>query len=229
MLIKSGLVTQVSGSFGGMTGSHNRGGIYLRARTIPVNPSTIFQVELRAIFGSLVERWNNTLTQLQRDAWEIYASLVPLTGPLGDPVTVSGQNMFVRTNTPRGQALVTTIDDSPTQNDLGDSGLIRVGNALAAGDAFDISFDNTRAWANLTDGHAMIYIGRPQNATINYFRGPYRFVGTIDGAAIPPTSPATFTNPFPQAVGQRVFARIRTATADGRLSLETFSGPTLVA
>ncbi|KKM06452.1 hypothetical protein LCGC14_1743870, partial [marine sediment metagenome] len=47
MLFKSGLITQGSGSIGGLTASHNRGGMYFRARTIPTNPATSFQTVVR--------------------------------------------------------------------------------------------------------------------------------------------------------------------------------------
>ena len=40
MLFKSAAFTQASGSVGGLTFAHNRGGMYTRARSIPVNPKT---------------------------------------------------------------------------------------------------------------------------------------------------------------------------------------------
>lgn len=229
MLFKSALVTQVSGSIGGMTGSHNRGGLYFRSRAIPVNPNTPAQLTLRAIFASLVQRWNEFLSVTQRDAWNAYASLVPLPGPLGDPVTVSGQNQYIRSNTPRSQAGVAIIDDAPIEFDLGDTGTFFVDNALAPGNAFDVNFTTTSPWAAQSGGFLFVYVSRPQNQSINYFTGPFRFAGTIVGADPAPTSPQTFTSPFAQGIGQRIWIRVRSTQPDGRLGASLIDGPALTS
>lgn len=229
MLFKSGLLTQASGSIGGLTASRNRGGMYFRARAIPTDPSTPFQTALRGIFSSLAGRWNTTLTPEQREEWDVYASLVTLPGPLGDPITISGQNHFIRSNTPLLQAGEPVVDDAPTQFDTGDMGVVGLANALQLGDEFDVTFDNTLVWANNDFGKLLIYIGRPQNPSISYFRGPWRFVSVVSGSdTIPPTSPETFVSPFVQTSGQRLWLRTRAASGDGRLSEFSIAGPVVV-
>lgn len=226
MLFKSGLVTQVSGSFGGMTGSHNRGGLYLRARAIPVNPNTIPQQLLRGIFGSLVLRWNNLLTTVQRDAWNVYASLVPLLGPLGDPVITSGQNQYIRSNTGRVQGGLAIIDAAPTQFDTGTLSSVSNNSTLAPSEAtqiFSIVFTDTDAW-NVAGGALLSYASRPQNPSINFFKGPYRFV-TASLGSVPQVSPIALTWPFPFVAGQSLFLRVRATLADGRLTQQQFIGP----
>jgi hypothetical protein len=70
------------------------------------------------------------------------------------------------------------------------------------------------------------YISRPQNITKNFFRGPYRYAGKIEGDSVtPPTSPATLVSDFPYAAGQRAFLRVRVSRADGRLSNVQYAGP----
>ena len=78
MLFQGPLISAASGSLGGLTASHNAGGNYLRARVVPTDPQSPRQVSLRQIVGTLSNRWVNTLSQLQRDAWETYAQNVPL-------------------------------------------------------------------------------------------------------------------------------------------------------
>ena len=90
MKIKSAIITQASGSVGGFTAAHNQGGLYLRARSIPVNPQTPAQNLVRSFFGGLATRWRQTLTEQQREFWTIYGTTVEYTNPLGDLIRLSG-------------------------------------------------------------------------------------------------------------------------------------------
>jgi hypothetical protein len=54
--------------------------------------------------------------------------------------------------------------------------------------------------------------------SVNFFKGPYRYAGRINGAVSPPVSPQNVTWPFVVAVGQKVFAQFRCILADGRVS-----------
>jgi len=217
MKFKSGLVTQVSGSFGGMTGSHNAGGLYFRARSIPVNTNTIQQQVVRNLMSQLTSRWVNTLTQAQRDAWSVYASLTPIADSLGDARPIPPLAMYVRSNIARGQVGLSTIDDGPTTAGLPTLSPVTF-TAMPAADTVDVAFDNTDAWAIQLGGGLTVFASRPQNQTINFFAGPYRLAGVILGATVPPTSPANFALPFPIAPGQRVFFQVRALDPDGRVS-----------
>ena len=219
MKFKSQVYTQVSGSIGGITYSHNQGGLYTRARSIPVNPGSTFQVAVRALVSSLTNYWVNTLTPAQRAAWDLYAANVLLPDPFGDPRLVSGLNMFSRTNVPLLQAAGTQVNVAPGGFDLGSFTPPTIAAPNAAADTVDVSFNNADPWATAVGGHMLIYLSRPQNPSINFFKGPYRFAGKVSGAVVPPTSPATITLPFPCVVGQRVFVKISFVQVDGRLSL----------
>ena len=218
MLIKSALVTQISGSIGGMTGSHNRGGQYLRARTIPTNPGTPQQNSIRQFVADLVNLWNSTVTALQRDAWDTYAVNVAFVNRLGDQTFLSGLNQYVRSNVPRLQAGLPRVDDAPVIFNTGEFTQTAIGFSAAANDIL-LNFTAADAWANEDDAGMLVYGSRPKNATVNYFKGPYRFATAVLGDAItPPTSPDTSTNPFPFILGQKLFAYVRVSRADGRLS-----------
>lgn len=219
MLFKSAIITIASGSLGGITASHNRGGNYLRARVIPTDPNTDPQTFIRQIFGDLANVWVNLLTQAQRQAWQTYATNVPLTGPLGDAITVSGINMYIRSNTPRVQAGLPRVDDGPTVFDLGEFSFgLMAGDATA--DTTPLTFNNGDAWANEDDSALLLYTSRQQNESINFFRGPYQFAATVLGDSItPPTSPAASPYKFGDLVaGNRVFGRLNVTRVDGRLS-----------
>ncbi len=217
---KSALVTDLSGSVGGMTASRNRGGNYFRARVIPINPNTPFQQAVRGFVAALTSGWNDLLTAPQREGWNFYASEVQIPDSLGEPRNVSGIAMYVRSNVPRLQAGLPQVDDAPTIFNLGEGFNPAFTNFVAATNAFDVEFAPADAWANEDDSALIVLASRPQNPTVNFFKGPYRFVGRVDGdAIIPPTSPTTFTSAFPFAVDQRVFIQTRISRADGRLNL----------
>lgn len=219
MKFKSGMMTQASGSLGGMTAAHNRGGLYLRARSIPVNTNTQQQQDVRNALTQLTTAWGSTLTQVQRDAWQVYADNVPQTNALGDSITLSGIASYVRANTSRLQAALDRVDDAPTIFNIGDFTQPVLGTAAASTNQLQFAFDDADEWAN-EDGSAMlVYISRPASPSINFFAGPYRFATAIEGdATTAPTSPVTIDTPFPFAVGNKLFVRVRVTRADGRLS-----------
>lgn len=217
MIFKSGLITQASGSLGGLTASHNKGGMYLRARAIPVNPQSAQQTAVRNALSQLTGAWLGTLTQAQRDAWAVYAANTLLPSKLGDPRQIPPLAQYVRSNVPRIQAGEAAINDAPTIFNL--PVLTDPSFAIdATADEVDVTFTDTDPWANEVGGHMFVYVSRPQDPTIEFFKGPYRLAGTIDGAGSPPTSPASLALPFPATADQKFFVQVRVGRADGRLS-----------
>ncbi len=217
---KSGLVTDLSGSFGGLTASRNRGGNYFRARVVPVNPATPFQMAVRGFVATLTSAWLGVLTAGQRDSWNVYALNVQIPDTMGDPRNVSGIAMYVRSNVPRLQAGLPRVDQGPAVFNLGPFTNPGFETFVAATNTFDVTFTDTDAWANEDDSAMIILASRPQNPSVNFFKGPYRFAGLVAGAtALPPTSPETISAPFNIEVGQRIFVQARVSRADGRLAL----------
>jgi len=218
MLFKSGLVTQGSGSLGGMTISHNKGGYYIRSRTIPVNPGSPQQSTVRQALAYLSNYWVNTLSEANRALWETYAKNVTVVNPLGDAIELSGINHFVRSNTPRLQAGMTIVEAGPLVFNLGEF-TAPVVTASEASQEASVAFTDTDPWAIAVGGAMFTFASRPQNPTINYFKGPYRYMSAILGAVSPPTSPDAQALPFQAEEGNRVFVMVRVTQPDGRLSL----------
>jgi len=218
MRFKSVVLGPASGSVAGLTYSHNAGGQYIRARSTPTDPATAQQQTVRAAVSALVSLWKDTLTQAQRDAWQLYADNVPLIDVFGDPKYRTGINHYVRSNVPRIQAGSPRVDDGPTTFDLGDYTAPSFGFD-ATNDEVDVTFVNTDDWAGEDDSDMLVFCGRPQSPTINFFKGPYRYAGKIEGDSVtPPTTPAAISLPFAIEAGQKGFARIIVSRADGRLS-----------
>lgn len=221
MKFKSEIVTQVSGSIGGTTYSHNRGGMYRRARSIPTNPDTSLQQASRNAFGMLAAYWRDTLSTAQRDAWSNYAEQSPIVDKLGDPLVLTGQQMFIRSNQPRARAGEALVAAGPTTSGVGvltPASTYNLDNF--GGSNFLLPFDNTDAWAGESGGFLMAQISDQFGASINFFKGPYKLLGAVAGAGTPPTSGTSFANPWGTAFDETrfVFLRLCASGADGRLT-----------
>lgn len=222
MLIRYAEGQQRSGSLGGTVASHNRHGAYYRARTVPVNPATDRQVAARNRMDYLVDAWQSSLTQDQRDAWEQYAAGTPWVNKLGDTTYLTGLNMYIRTNTLVLQVGGTDIDTAPAIMGVAAAEQALAVVATEASQALAIAFDDTAVWCDEDGSHQAVYMGRPVNACVKYFGGPYRYVASIDGDSVaPPTSPYAIISanvPWAFVEGQRVWCRTRIIRADGRVS-----------
>lgn len=220
MKFKSSVYTQASGSIGGLTYSHNRGGMYTRARSIPTNPSSGFQAVIRGFVAALTSAWNDTLSAAQRAAWDVYAENVLMSDRLGESRNIGGLGHYVRSNVPRLQAGLARVDDGPTTFNLGEFTNPTIDEVDATADEIDVGFTEADDWVGETGAALLVLCSRPQNPGINYFTGPYRFADSVDGdATTPPTTPDSIGLPFPVEAGQKIFAQFRVTRADGRLSL----------
>lgn len=234
MLFKSQVFTQVSGSIGGTTFSHNNAGLYTRARTIPVNPNSTDQQTVRGNMTTLAQAWGQTLTQPQRTLWENYAALTPVTGKFGDELILSGQQMYIRCNTVGLRGSVARVDNGPALP--GFTQLTAPVTTISVGAAtVSVAYDNTDEWATADGGVLVVQTSRFVSPSINFLRGPLRFLLAELGAVVPPTSPATaITNAFQQfvgsaVVGQKCGMRHVAFDATGRISGVVTELVTLVA
>jgi hypothetical protein len=177
---------------------------------------------VRAIFAQLTGFWRDALTATQRTAWDTYAGNVAMTDALGDTIFITGFNHYIRSNVPRLQAGLGRIDDGPTVFDLGSFTPVTA-SRLSGTDIINVAFDNTDGWAVEDFASLLVFASRSQSETINFFKGPYRFAGDVNGnATTPPTSPATPLSPFTLVEGNKTFMRFRVSRADGRLSSDQF-------
>jgi len=213
---------------GGLTGSRNRGGMYLRSRAIPTDPASAAQIAVRNLFGVVSAAWSSTLTSAERAAWNLYGSNVPVTDALGDSINLSGQQWYVGANTLRLRAGLSIISDGPTTFSR-PSFTSPSSATIEQTDDVGFVYDNTDGWANETGGALLCFAGKPVAPSINFFKGPFRYAGKIVGDdTTPPTSPAALTSPFTQTDGQNVWIRLVAVLADGRFSPSSIIGPSVV-
>jgi len=101
-----------SGSYAGVTSSHNRAGQYVRNRRTPTNTPTPRRTAIRAAFGSNSSGWS-ALTSAEQNAWTAAAAAHPVTDSLGQSITLTGQQLFVSVNTALLNAGSTTVTVPP--------------------------------------------------------------------------------------------------------------------
>ena len=218
MKIIPALTGPMSGKLGGMVASRNRGGQYFRRKAVPVNPDSNRQVEARSNFATLISLWNNRLTDAQREGWSTWAANTPRIDSLGQTHILTGQNAFVGANSLRLQMSEALIEAPPTIYNRGETLAVSV-----------IQFDDDPptallmqfAFSGLTTAAGDIHItfGRPQNPSVNFFKGPYRYATKIPFTAGTPVTGASIPIadwPFPLTPGQKVSIRATAVYDDGR-------------
>ena len=222
MLIKYGpLVSDASGSTGGVTIARNRFGPYMRSRTTPVNPNTDRQTSVRAIMAFLAEQWRESpMTSIIRGAWETYAASFNWKNRLGQAVQLTGFNAFCMCNGALINAGGTLVTAGPTTLGLPPQDPSFEVSISAATQKLSITFDDGFDWLDEDAGYLSVQMHLPQSPSRNFFGGPWKWAGAIQGDSItPPTTPdATIDVPYTATEGQKIVCRARIIREDARTS-----------
>ena len=88
------LAAQISGSIAGQTFSHNRGGAYVRNRSIPVTSTTPAALLQKATLTAASQAFAG-LTPAQRLSWQEWARENPRIDTLGESRTMTGQQAYI--------------------------------------------------------------------------------------------------------------------------------------
>jgi len=214
-----GGVVQMSGSIAGDTFARNRYGNYCRARTKPTNPQTAGQTAVRNALAELTTRWSQTVTALQRTAWNLYGSNVAMKNRLGESVFLTGFNHYIRSNLMRNRAGLGVIDAGPVVFELPAKDPAFAITATEAAQTISCAYDATMDWADENGAWLILHQGQPQNAQRNFFNGPWRYLSIVEGVnGAPPASPKVAAATFAIAELQHLWAYARILRADGRIS-----------
>lgn len=182
----------MSGSMRGCVMSHNKGGAYVRGRTIPTNPTSVKQSAVRAILGTLSSGWS-VLTDAQRAAWNGWAAVNPITDALGESILLSGHQAYISLNTRLVQGGATASVSPPATTGPGD--LLTLVVTATAPTGISAAYTVTP----LAAGHkVLIWQTLPRSPGTNPNRRQARLLGFSAAAA---ASPAVFTSPYPGVVG----------------------------
>jgi len=101
------------GSVGDRTWSRNAHGLYSYPRAAPTNPGSIRQTITRGRFAALVARWNDTLTEPEREGWRTAAANAEFAGS-SPRRRLDGRGAYMRFNLRREANGLGVIDTPPT-------------------------------------------------------------------------------------------------------------------
>lgn len=214
MLFRGTMGSQYSGSVGGVVASHNRGGMYLRNRSVPVNTNTSAQQAQRSALGAAAIAWSS-LSAAQRTGWGSYATATPVLNRIGDTVTLTGFNWFVASASFLSRLGLAVINDAPSSPGLSNLGVNPSGVFSASTGAIFATTDAT-ANSGVLVGYSPI-----KSAGQLFVSGPYSIFTKS-------TMTATGFGPIPQApaigryglagIGERRAMRVCAIDLEGRLS-----------
>jgi hypothetical protein len=234
MKLTPSLAGTLSGSMGGMTASRNRGGQYLRRRVVPVNPNSPRQQAARASFTNAIQDWTGVLTDAQRTSWATYAANTPRTDVLGQALVLTGQQAYLAANAPRQTAAASgltvtaalpTINNAPTVFNTGEA-VTSILNFEVDGTEISLSADFGVLASDV--GIGLLFVGSPQNPSINFFKGPYQLAAAatfnasdagVTFTALDQSLPAEWASDHVFMGGERVPVRLVQLFEDGRVSL----------
>lgn len=107
-----GLIGQLSGRVGPNVFSHNSGGSYIRAGTIPITSTTTYAMAAKARLGASSTAWKS-LTASQRLSWANWAQQNPIVNRIGQTIRLSGLAAYNKLNARLAALSVAAIDDPP--------------------------------------------------------------------------------------------------------------------
>lgn len=208
----------LSGKVGAMVFSRNRYGAYARSRVTPVNRNTPLQVSRRAGLSAAAIAWK-LCTDAQREAWNNYATNTPVVNRVGIPVVLTGQAMFVRTNSMRRLADLSILSDAPVVPGLASLGVVTSpGNVESGSDRVILTLSGG-SW-NSAGGVIFAFASRPLANTVNFFKGPFQLSLVNDNTGGSLTSIEVPLATSSAEVGTKFFVRVVAIDADGRMSPE---------
>ena len=207
------IVTEIRGKLGGHVFSKNRGGAYMRTKTTPVNPQSIAQSAVRAIFGLIASAWS-ALSDVNRTSYRTKVNQYVGTDIFGDVRVPSGKALHQKLNQNlllTGQAQQSTC---PNAKEVADSGFNAANYDLGA-DQFDLEFSGN------TVGSKLLIFATPQlSQGTKFVKNKLRMLGSVSGVnALPVDVTALYLARFGQPVsGDNIVIAVKVINDNGQAS-----------
>lgn len=167
-----------SGSYAGVTSSRNRYGQYVRTRAAPVNPSTTFQVAVRARLGTVAGLWRTT-SAIQQAGWRDLGQEIARNDSLGSSYTMNGFGAFCLVNLNKLAAGDATTLDAPLYAPPGQLTTITL---TVTTSTMSLAYTTTP----LAAGVKLLAFVSPQLSAGRFYNGNYRLIGVSAAAAASP-------------------------------------------
>lgn len=188
-----------SGSIAGQTFSRNRFGQYARSRSIPVNPNTTYQGQIRTRFAALTAGWS-ALTAAQRAGWADLASGITRTDSLGQSYTMDGPQCYISINMNNLDAGNAVVADAPVK--VSPVALLTA-TITTTGGTLSLAYTATP----LGSGIRLFTYASPQRSAGRSFENDLRLIEVSAAAAASPANIlASYTARFgAPVVGNKIF------------------------
>lgn len=188
-----------SGSQAATTASRNRYGQYKRTRSIPVNPNTVSQAQMRARFGDNSQGWRS-LTDAQRAGWKSLGESISRNDSLGQAYTLTGPQAYIMVNNNNldtGNAVVSAAPALLTPGGLETLTVTTTGGTLSA------AYTGTPLGA----GCKLLIYASPQRSAGRNFEQDFRLIHVSAAAAASPANIlSAYTAKFgAPVVGNKIF------------------------
>jgi len=212
-----GGVAEIRGSIAGTVFSRGPAGAIARGRIKPINPATALQGIIRARFSALVQYWHVTLSVAERAAWNAYALATNFQNKLGDTIQIGGLACFVRLNSLMLQMGQAIVEAAPLSSGQGAQVACPVGATVATA---KVEIGEPTGGFDKTDPLEFIavYAGLPMSIGRTSSPRGYRYVGKIQGNAVPPVFAQSFDWPYPAVTGQHYPISVTHVDKENRVS-----------
>jgi hypothetical protein len=138
---------------------------------------------------------------------------------LGESIYLTGFNHFIRSNVEFLNKFDIYQAEGPATLSLPAKDTQFACTGSVATQLISVVFDVAQGWNHENSGTMQIFMGVPRLITRNFFNGPWKYgTSLIGNAAVPLTSPQTFSAPMTLVLGQLVTCYARIRRIDGRLS-----------
>jgi hypothetical protein len=204
------ILGEIRGKLGGVVGSRNKGGPYLRAHAAPTNPNSARQQSTRNQLATASSYWSSTLTDAQRAQWDEWATGHSWKNSLGQDVQLTGLAWFCMVNArllDSGQSIITAPGDLSAPEGLTTA-------ALTITDATNISIAFTPV---LPSGSALVVWG---SGPISAGSDPnFRQARLIGYSAVDATTPVAMALPWTLETGDKLKVFVGVLNEKGRVSV----------
>lgn len=192
-----------SGSYGGVTSSHNRAGQYVRNRRTPVNTvGTGRRAFIRQAFGAASSAWS-ALSGAVQAAWDSYAAGHPTTDRLGQSITLTGHQMFVSVYVQWLNCGNVTVPAVPVSSAVFSAGSPTF-TAVHAG-----AITLTPTGLGAAGDFALIAFSRPVSAGVSFMKTFWQATHVAGTSVAAYVATAAYNAQFGTAVaGQKIFAKV---------------------